>query len=77
MIDKKVLKKHGLEHCPSCGKKIDEGDISWNSGSTEAGSPCSRLMITCQGCDVELVNIWVWTPVKDMKEFFEVLDSEL
>jgi len=72
------LERKGIRYCKTCGKEIDEGDISWNNGSTGYGTPCSMLEIICQRCDTELVHIDSWYPeIEDLDEFFNELDKEM
>jgi len=58
---KNVLKEHDAEKC-ICGHKIGWGDLAWNEGQTEAGTPCSSVYIECQACLTELawIHSWKW-----------------
>ncbi len=48
------------DRCGKCGRVIDEGDMTWNGGSTEYGTPYSVIMCICQNCDssVFVYNTW-------------------
>lgn len=58
---KKVLIDHNAEFC-DCGHEISFGDIAWNEGQTEAGTPTSWIHIQCQACQTEMawVSSWTW-----------------
>ncbi len=71
------LAEHGLSNCKECGRKLDRGDCAWNSGSTEAGTEYSTLMITCQQCDTEAVLVHSWMPwIDDFEDFVGTLISD-
>lgn len=57
---KNILREHGAESC-SCGHELGFGDIAWNEGQTEAGTPASWIQIQCLVCQRE--NAWIhsWT----------------
>lgn len=68
-----ILAKHGATHCPNCGKKIDRGDVAWNSGQTEWGTPNTYVEIMCARCDTEIVWFRSWYP--EVNNFTELLDQ--
>ena len=60
-----ILAEHGKTNCPSCGKIIDRGDVAWNNGATEAGTPDTHVTIQCQRCDSGIAAFWSWWPGAD------------
>ena len=54
------LEEHNISVCPKCQKPINQGDVSWNEGSTEAGTGCTWSQIVCQRCEHELAHWWSW-----------------
>jgi len=71
-----ILKKHDSLFC-KCGRKIDFGDIEWNDGNTEWGTPHSWVEIKCQACDTEIKNIKSWYPgIDDINDLLDVIESD-
>lgn len=69
-----ILLEHHADRCNNCGREIDRGDVAWNGGSTEAGTPWSVLQITCQNCDTQIIHIDSWYPgIDSFSEFVDVL----
>jgi hypothetical protein len=66
-----TLVAHSKTHCPTCGKAIDRGDVAWNNGETEAGTPYSSAIIQCQACDTEIARWSGWTEADNWIEFVE------
>lgn len=58
---KKILRQHNTEFCTSCRHEIGFGDIAWNEGQTEAGTPTSWIQIQCLSCQKEIAWISSWT----------------
>lgn len=71
-----ILKKHGKEFCPKCNRKIDRGDVAWNEGSTEAGTPYSVLEIACLQCGTEIAHKYSWSWVESFDDFICALEEE-
>ena len=55
-----ILTKYNINTCHKCGRVIDRGDIMWNEGSTEYGTPYLYIYIECQQCDTEIFYGWSW-----------------
>ena len=73
-----LLAERGMERCPTCGRRIDRGDVAWTNGATEYGTPWSMVQIICQQCDTEIAHVLSWWPeIDDFPEAVEwVLDSK-
>ncbi len=72
-----ILKEKGVDIC-SCGQKITQGDIAWNNGSTEYGTPHCTVFCQCPKCDSEIFHFFSWYPsIEDTYDLCYVLDSEL
>ena len=71
-----ILAYHKATHCPRCLRIIDDGDIAWNNGSTEAGTPYASVEIICQACDTNIVHITAWAEIEDYEGILEVLENE-
>ena len=72
-----VLKAKGYAICKSCGRNIDRGDIAWNNGSTEVGTPCTFVEIICARCDNQVARIHSWYPgIEDMDELTYVIEND-
>ena len=69
----KVLEEKGLSTC-ECGRKIDRGDCSWNTGSTEAGTGYSVLDIRCLLCLSDIHHSTTWARVESFEEFISELE---
>jgi len=72
-----ILTERGLATCPDCGRRIDRGDVAWNSGETEAGTGYSDVHIICQECGRAIARIQSWySDIPSFEECVEmVLDS--
>lgn len=68
-----ALRAHGKSNCPNCGKKIDRGDIAWNSGETEYGTGYSVIEIQCLGCSTEIAHWHSW--VNEIDNFEDLCSS--
>lgn len=64
-----VLNEHEATVCPGCQHPIGWGDIAWNNGSTEAGTPMAWIEIQCSICQREVAGIWSWWPEIDENNF--------
>jgi hypothetical protein len=73
---KEILRKHNAEFC-TCGQEISLGDIAWNEGQSEAGTPASWVQIVCPACQREIawVHSWTWfdEDLSDSKRIEKVL----
>lgn len=58
---REVMDAHGALICKGCGRELDRGDVAWNTGSTEVGTPFSVIEIICQGCNTEAAQVSSWT----------------
>src|SRR5690349_17570176 len=56
------LESMGKSACPSCGRRLDRGDVAWNEASTSEGTPITWAHIQCQACDTEVAEWWSWWP---------------
>lgn len=61
---KTVLRNHDAEFC-TCGHEIGFGDIAWNEGCAEYGTPISWVQIQCLFCQKEIAWIYSWTLFND------------
>lgn len=55
----------GQACCPTCGRVLDRGDVSWNNANTGEGTPFTYSQIVCQGCDTEIAHWSSWYPGAD------------
>jgi hypothetical protein len=58
----RILAEHKTTACPSCGHEIGFGDIAWNNGDTESGTPYSYVDIQCAVCQGPIAQIHSWWP---------------
>jgi hypothetical protein len=72
-----ALAAHGKSNCPSCSRKIDRGDVAWNDGDTEAGTPYTHVEIQCQQCETEIVNFCSWWPGGSQYDFDDTMEHVL
>ena len=74
---REVLRAHGKEFCPDCGRHLNRMDAAWNNGSTEYGTGYSVLEVMCAACSAEIVCVHSWYPhIDDFEEFIEVLEKD-
>jgi hypothetical protein len=72
-----ILSEHGATNCPKCLRIIDRGDLAWNAGDTEAGTPYSTVHIICQRCDTEMAQVFSWYPgMDDFDDVLRVLEED-
>ncbi len=72
-----ILSAHNAAVCPGCGPHLDRGDLAWNNGCTEYGTPNAMLEVICQQCDTEIVCLTLWYPhIDDLEEAIEVLEDK-
>lgn len=73
---KRTLRQNNLEFC-QCGRAFDRGDVAWNNGESEYGTPYSTLEIICLNCGTEAVRIDIWTNIEGFGEFITELQYQL
>lgn len=59
----------------SCGQPLQWGDISWNNGSTEAGTPYASLQIECPNCGMDILCKSEWTEIEDEEDILIIIES--
>lgn len=64
-----VLTEHTATLCQQCQQPIGWGDIAWNNGETESGTPMTYIEIQCTSCQYEIAGIWSWWPGIDEHDF--------
>jgi hypothetical protein len=65
------LQRRHLANCLGCGKKIDRGDVAWNTGQTEYGTPYSYVEIQCLNCQTEIGSYHTWYEIETFSELVE------
>ncbi len=70
-----ILERHNCTYC-SCGRKIDIGDLAWNTGYTDSGTEYSSIYIDCLKCDKELAYIQSWSGVSTLGDVIRALSTE-
>jgi len=74
---REVLRAHGKEFCPDCGRHLTRMDAAWNNGETDAGTGHCVLEVICAACSCEIACVHSWYPSIDhFEEFIEVLENE-
>ena len=75
---KALLKERGYGFCTVCKRELDQGDLAWNNGNTESGTPYSIVVCNCQACDTEIFLCRSWYPeIDDLKDVCYVLENDL
>jgi hypothetical protein len=72
----------GKPCCPYCGNAFSPENLTYYNTSTEAGTPCCGIEITCDVCNKAIWRGGSWYPsIDDNEELLEVaeiaLDREL
>lgn len=76
MIDQLLKEKGYSPH--ACGRVLDQGDLAWNSGETDAGTPCSMIVCQCQQCLEDVFTFYSWySPIDDIDELYDVIRRDL
>ena len=71
-----LLAQHHCAHCPHCGHYIGWGDIAWNDGESEDGTPQSDIYIVCEGCQRALAHIQaIAYPLRSLGDVIALLQT--
>ena len=71
-----ILLEHKSLFCGCCGHEIGFGDIAWNNGQTEYGTPYTMIEVQCEACQNEIAQISAWTEIESNDDLLDVLSDE-
>ena len=61
-----ILLNNNKNICPVYGRIIDIGDMAWNNGESDYGSPCSVIECQCQKCGTEIFHFSTWGEMENI-----------
>ncbi len=70
----RILADHDVTTCPTCGRTLDRGDLAWNEGATDSGTPYGFCEILCLACGDEIAVIGWWGGCDSFEEVLDRLD---
>ena len=71
-----LLEQHSCARCPHCGHYIGWGDMAWNEGESQDGTPHSDIFILCEGCQHELAHIQALAyPLRSMNDVIAMMQT--
>jgi hypothetical protein len=72
-----VLSEYACAVCPSCDRALDEEDVSFGCGETEAGTGFFTVEVSCSVCGHELRSGGGWGGVDSADDWPNFLSAGL
>ena len=72
---KEIMKTLNKSHC-KCGRELEIGEMSWNSGEGDYGTPYSIINVICDKCSEEVIHFERWGGCDDINEALDILESD-
>lgn len=72
-----VLREEGCATCQNCERVLDENDVEWVGGQTEAGTEYYEVRVSCSACGHSLRSGSGWGLIESPEEGVKYLGEDI